>query len=201
MSSAPGELNQDLSQNALNHLSGEYDVDEDDDEREDDVGFSFNAATEEFPSRTDISRPNVMAANMELEMELSVSHCCNNRQLPAVVVKNNCGEDIMVSLFVNSTQPSAFTTCIANAMKIGSVVAPAQSSSRLYTPWSTIYDNFSGPVFPIITCKMDMRDGSSYSASPTPLHTLSSRPLFLTRHFVDGYCLLFFFVWVSYLWW
>jgi hypothetical protein len=185
------EVNPVLTQSVLDHLSGLIqDDNSDENNAEEDVnGDVFNAADEimRLPSS---SRPREVSTQLEFEQQ-SVSNCDHSKQLPSVVVKNNCGEDIVVALYVNSAQPSAFTTCVANAQKIGTVVAPAQNSSRLYTPWTTIYDTYDGPVFPIVTFTMSMRDGNSYSASPTPLHTLSSRPLFLTRHFVDGYVCLF----------
>ena len=132
-----------------------------------------------------------VADHMDGDYDSTSSGTDQREQLPSVVIKNVCGEDITVALYVNSNRPSVFTTCLATARKVGQVIAPFLRVSRLYTPWTLLCDSYDGPVFPIVTFSMLMKDGSSYSASPAPLHSLASRLLFLTRHVscrFDSYC-------------
>lgn len=163
-------------------LSGDNDdFDEDEDEGEE-IDGTFEAPTSQcYPERRQLS-PLFEEVSSQKESDIG-SNCSyvHATELPSVVIRNSCGEDIVVSLYVNPSQPSAFTTCLAGARKMGSVVAPYGNTSRLYTPWTLLFDQYEGPVFPMVTFAMQIRDGHSYSASPAPLHSLSSRALFLTR--------------------
>ena len=167
-----------LNHTALSMLQGCDDDDDDSEERvcRDDIGLDVHVDGEGRQQWL-----SEESGRLDDGVESATTDDHYRDQLPSVVIKNNCGEDLTVALYFNPNRPSAFCTCLATARKIGSVVAPFRSISRLYTPWAMLR-TYEGPIFPIVTFTMSMPDGSSYSASPTPLHGLASRPLFLTRH-------------------